>query len=116
MLSLSFVPQRKGDLVTAIVGTVIMTLTDEVGNPMFTTYEFYNPTTFALEDRAQATSRGSRTGAVVIDNQTGRPQKLRVGASTINVSTNGSAYTVADLATQGFTTIQDLAGLTPELT
>lgn len=97
-------------------GGVIMTLTDELGNPMFVTYEFFNPTTLALEDRAQTTSRGSRTGAVVIDNQTGKPQKLRVGANTINVSVNGSAYLAADLATQGYHTIQDLAGITPELT
>lgn len=98
----------------ALLGTVIMTLTDDLGNPLFVVYEFYNPTTLALEDRTQSTSRGNRTGAVIIDNMTGRAQKLSVaGVGTLNVATNGDTYSAAQLASQGYNTISDLAGLTP---
>jgi expansin (peptidoglycan-binding protein) len=106
----------------ALIGEIVSTLRDGNGNALFVVYEWYNPTTFALRDVATVTSRGTQTGALVVDNMTGRAQQITVtntaGTRTFNISPNGAALTVAQLAAQTppITTIQDLGGLSPSLT
>jgi hypothetical protein len=105
-------------------GGVTSTLTDSNGNPIFVIYEFYNPTTYALRNATQATSRGTQTGALIVDNMTGRSQQVTVTnletdtVRTFNIGPNGTALTVAQLAalTPPITTIQDLAGIQPSVT
>jgi hypothetical protein len=109
--------------VPALNGEVISTLTDG-GAPYFVIYEFYTPATGALRDATQATSRGNQTGALIVDNLTGRSQQVTVTNSatgavrTFNIGPNGIALTVAQLAAQtpAITTIQDLAGIQPSVT
>lgn len=90
-------------------------------------YEFYDVPTGALRDATQVTSRGNRTGALIVDNMTGRPQRVTVtnpetgSIRNLSVAANGAALTVAQLAGIAppdgpITTIQDLAGLSPILT
>jgi hypothetical protein len=100
----------------AFPGGVITTLTDELGNPMFVIYQFYNATTLAMEDRTQVTSRGNRTGALIVDNMTGRPQRINTTVGSFNITANGAALTAAQLASNGYNTIGDMAGLSPEIT
>jgi hypothetical protein len=108
----------------ALNGQIISTLTDETGAPVFVIHEFYDPVTYALRNATQATSRGNQTGALIVDNMTGRGQQVTVTNSdtgavrTFNISPNGAALTVAQLAAQSppITTIQDLAGIQPSVT
>jgi hypothetical protein len=111
----------------ALTGAVVSTITDGTGAPVFVIYEFFDPATNLLRDATQTTSRGARTGALIVDNQTGRPQRITVlnadtgSARNINVTANGVALTVAQLAALAppdgpITTIQDLAGISPSLT
>jgi len=96
-------------------GQLVMTLTDTAGFPVFVVTEFWNPADGTLRDGTTSTSRGNRTGAVIIDNQTGRAQKLNVSGTILNVSVNGDVYTAAQLATQGYTTLSDISTLSPEV-
>lgn len=108
----------------ALNGEVISTITNGLGQPVFVIYEYYNPTTGALRDVATTTSRGTQTGALVVDNMTGRAQQVVVtnpGTGTVrtfNIGPNGAALTVAQLAAQTppVTTIQDFSGIQPSLT
>jgi|SRR3954470_24951332 hypothetical protein len=111
----------------ALPGAIVGTLYGPAGTPVFTVYEFYTSETFSLRDATQATSRGNRTGALIVDNQTGRAQQITVTGTgtgtvkTFNIPPNGQALTVAQLAAipppdGPFTTIQDLGGLSPSLT
>jgi hypothetical protein len=111
---------------SALPGGVISTLTDGTGAPIFTIYEWYvpfdQPNGGQLRDAVTTTSRGTQTGALIVDNQTGRSQQIIVVASgtarTFNIGPNGAALTVAQLAAQTppITTIQDLAGIQPSVT
>jgi hypothetical protein len=104
-------------------GSMIGTVNDANGNPLFVTYHFWDPTTFLLRDITQATSNGNRTGALIVDNLTGKAQTVTITGSdgfvkTFSVPANGVALTAAQLAANKqnnggpLTTIQDLAGLT----
>jgi hypothetical protein len=111
----------------ALFGEVISTITDGTGAPVFVVYEFYTPSTGALRNATQTTSAGSKTGALIVDNLTGRPQNVTVTnpetstVKTFAIPTNGRVLTVAQLAALPapdgpITTISDLAGLSPALT
>lgn len=111
----------------ALNGEVISTLTDGTGAPVFVVYEFFTPATGALRDATQQTSTGSRTGALIVDNMTGKPQAVTVSdaggpVKTFNVPASGVALTVAQLAANKqsnggpITTMADLAGISPSLT
>lgn len=115
----------------ALPGGVISTLVDPAGNPVFVITEWYvpmdQPNGGALRDAATATSRGTRTGALVVDNMTGRPQRVVVtnpetgSVRNINIGTTGAVLTAAQLAALAppdgpITTIQDLAGIQPSIT
>jgi hypothetical protein len=99
----------------ALNGEIVMTLPDAAGNPVFVVYIFFDPTTYALHDQTQLTSRGNRTGTVIIDNQTGRAQKLNTGTTNLNVSVVGDTYTAATLAANGYHTLQDLGPISPSV-
>jgi hypothetical protein len=116
----------------ALVGEVILTMPDATGTPVFVVYEFFNPTpaadgTNALRDATQATSRGNRTGALIVDNMTGKTQRVVITnpdtgrVRNLNVAANGAALTVAQLAALAppdgpIMTIQDINGLMPVVT
>ena len=109
----------------ALIGETISTITDGSGAPIFIIYEFFNASDGTLRNATQATSDGSKTGALIVDNRTSRAQAITVDAAggqrTINVPANGAALTVAQLAAipppnGPFATIFDLAGLSPSLT
>jgi hypothetical protein len=107
----------------ALSGGVVSTLTDGAGNPVFVVSQWFVPETLALRDVATTTSRGTQTGALVVDNMTGRAQQVTVTNAagtvrTFNIGPNGVALTVAQLAalTPPITTIADLAGLSPVVT
>jgi hypothetical protein len=100
----------------ALAGEIVTTLTDELGNPWFVIYQFYNQTTGVMRDATQLTSRGNRTGALIVDNMTGHPQKVNViGTGTFNITANGQTFSAAQLASAGYNTIGDMAGLSPEI-
>lgn len=113
---------------TALPGGVITTLTDGAGVPIFVIYEWYvpynQPNGGQLRDAATTTSRGTVTGALVVDNMTGRSQQLIVtnpgtgAVRTFNIGASGAALTVAQLAGQNppVTTAADLSGLQPSIT
>jgi|SRR5206468_12232183 hypothetical protein len=104
-------------------GGVRSTLTDGNGNPTFVIDEFYDPATFALRDRTITTSVGSRTGALIVDNMTGKTQQITATSDagtvkTFSIPPSGRALTAAQLAAipapdGPILTIQDLAGLSP---
>lgn len=111
----------------ALSGEVILTLTDGTGAPIFVVYEFFDPATYNLRDATQATSRGNRTGALIVDNQTGKVQRIVVTnpetgtVRNLNIAANGAALTVAQLAAIAppdgpIATMEDLSGLMPSLT
>lgn len=111
----------------ALNGEVISTITDGTGTPIFVIYEFFTPGTGALRDATQMTSAGSRTGALIVDNMTGRTQSVTatndVGTvKTFSIPASGAVLTAAQLAANKannggpITTIQDLAGISPSLT
>lgn len=109
---------------TALPGGAVSTVMDGTGTPIFVVSEWYTPGTGALRNVATTTSRGTVTGALVVDNMTGRAQQVTVtnpetGAfRSFNIGPNGTGLTVAQLAalTPPVTTIQNLAGLSPSLT
>lgn len=105
----------------ALSGQVITTLTDGSGQPYIVATWFWDPATGLLRDGTYVTSRGSRTGALIVDNLTGGQQRVVVrdaaGAElrSVNVPSNGAARTAAQMASAGFTTAADLNGLTFDL-
>lgn len=106
-------------------GQVVSTITDGTGAPIFVIYEFFNPATLAMQDRTVTTSVGSRTGALIVDNMTGRPQQITAtsdagNVKTFNIPSGGRTLTAAQLAAVPapdgpVLTIQDLAGLSPTI-
>lgn len=110
----------------ALNGEVIITITDGTGSPIFVIYEFYDPITLAMRDATQATSSGTKTGALIVDNMTGKTQSITVTSDagtvkTFSIPSSGTALTAAQLAANKqnnggpINTIQDLAGLSPSL-
>lgn len=107
-------------------GGITSTLTDGNGNPIFVVNEFFDPATFALRDRTVTTSVGSRTGALIVDNMTGKTQQVTVTSDagtvkTFSIPSSGRVLTAAQLAALPapdgpILTIQDLAGLSTSLT
>lgn len=107
----------------ALNGEIISTLTDGIGSPVFVIYEFFDPATGNLRDATQATSVGNRTGALIVDNMTGRSQKITATSDagtvkTFNIPVNGRTLTVAQLSALPppdgpISSISDLAGLSP---
>src|SRR5512138_1730029 len=99
-----------------------MTLRNAADAVIIQTTINYNPSTGALVDAAVSTSRGSQTGAQVIDNQVGRAVHVvqRDAAGTVSRSTPipaaGLSRTAAQMqAQQGATVVADLAGTSYEL-
>lgn len=105
----------------ALSGQVVMTLRDGSGNIVIQSTTSFVQATGALRDATVSTSDGIKAGALVVDNATNRSVRVVVrdasGAELRNVSVpaNGAARTVAQLATLGITTIQDLNGLSFDL-
>jgi hypothetical protein len=105
--------------VPALPGGVVSTL-----SPEFVIYEWFTPATGALRDAATTTSRGTQTGALIVDNATGRAQQVTTtneatgAVRSFNIAPTGTVLTVAQLAalTPPITRIQDLAGISPSLT
>lgn len=106
-------------------GGVTSSLYDGNGNPLFVIYEFFDPATYALRDRTITTSVGSRTGALIVDNMTGKTQQITATSDagtvkTFSIPSNGRTLTAAQLAAipapdGPVLTIQDLAGLSPTI-
>jgi hypothetical protein len=106
----------------ALNGEVISTLTDSNGNVALQVVFFYDPVTRLLRDSTYTVTGGAiKTGAVIVDNQTGVAQTLVVvdpaltrGTRTINIPIGGRVATVAQLAAlpTPFTTLDDMNGLT----
>jgi hypothetical protein len=111
----------------ALSGEVISRLRDGSGNLIFVIYEFYDPTTYAMRDATQATSSGTKTGALIVDNMTGKTQSITATnpetgtVKTFSIPSAGRVLTAAQLAAVPapngpINTIQDLAGLSPSVT
>lgn len=101
----------------ALAGGLVQTLYRD-GSPWFVISMWFVPATGLLRDVATTTSRGSRTGALVVDNLTGRAQQVAVVDNdtgqtlrSFSIGPTGAALTATQLAQQGVTTIQDLNGL-----
>jgi hypothetical protein len=112
--------------VPALTGGVVSTIYDATG-PVFIVSQWYDPATGNLRDQATSTANGTKTGALVVDNRTGRTQRVTVTnpetgtVKTFTIPATGTALTVAQLAAipppdGPVTTIHDLAGLSPSLT
>lgn len=110
----------------ALTGAVVSTIY-EAGVPWFVVYEFYDPVTSAMRDATQVTSTGPKTGALIVDNQTGKTQTVLVtnpetgSVKIFSIPAAGRVLTAAQLAAVPppngpVNTIQDLAGLSPSLT
>jgi hypothetical protein len=107
---------------------VITTLRDGSGADYFVIYEFFDPATKNMADHTVTTSTGSKTGALIVDNLTGRTQAIVVhdatGAvvKTFSVPVAGVAFTAAQLAANKqnnggpVTNMSDLEGLSSSLT
>lgn len=111
----------------ALSGADISTITDGTGQPVFVVYRFFDPVTYDLRDASQVTSTGTKTGAVIVDNMTGKQQAIVVrdqsGAviRSFNVPRQGVALTAAQLAALPppngpVTNISDIAGIQSSLT
>jgi hypothetical protein len=112
--------------VPSLNGEVISTITN-AGTPVFVIYEFYDATTYAMRNATQATSTGNKTGALIVDNLTGKTQSVTAtnpetgSVKTFSIPASGRVLTAAQLAAVPppngpVTTIQDLAGISPSLT
>lgn len=110
----------------ALNGEVISTIRNPDGTPAFIIYEFFDPTTGNLRDATQATSTGTKTGALIVDNMTGKTQRVTVTnpdtgtVKSFNIPTSGSALTAVQLAALAppdgpITVIQDLSGIQPSI-
>jgi hypothetical protein len=91
---------------------------------VFVIYEFYNPANGSLRDVTQLTSTGNKTGALIVDNSTGKTQGITVtndsGVKTFSIPSSGRVLTAAQLAGLAppngpILTIADLAGISPAL-
>jgi hypothetical protein len=108
--------------VPALSGQIIITLRDDVGDPLLVITENFNPTTFAMVNANVTTSTGVENGAVVVDNLTGSNQRMAVfdpsgtELKSFNINRNGEQVTAAQLAAVGVNVIQDLNGLSPVVT
>jgi hypothetical protein len=109
-----------------MAGSVVSSLYNDSGSPIFIIYEFFNPSTFAMEDRTITTSTGTKTGALIVDNMTGQTQGVTVSDAggpikNFSIPPAGVALTAAQLAANRqnnggpIRTIQDLAGISPSL-
>jgi hypothetical protein len=107
-------------------GQIVSTLYDGSGVPLIIISEWYTPATGALRDVATSTSTGTKTGALVVDNRTGKTQEVTVttDAGTVkrfSIPASGRVLTAAQLAALPapdgpIETISDLAGLSTSLT
>lgn len=104
----------------ALNGQVISTITNGQGQPYIVATWFWTPATGVLRDGTYVTSLGSRTGALIVDNLTGKSQKVVIADAsgavlrTFNVATTGFVATAAQLAALNppVTTASQLNGLT----
>lgn len=103
-------------------GEVISTLRDATGATRIAVAFFYDATTRLLRDGTYTTVQdGTKTGALIADNVTNRSVKVVISNDqngnprTVSVPAHGAALTVAQLAGQGITTVDDFNGLTFDL-
>lgn len=111
----------------ALNGQVVSTITDGAGQPVFVLTENFDPSAGnILVDKTVQTSTGAKTGALIVDNLTGKTQQVSVSsesgaAKTFNVPAAGIVLTAATLAKNNaanggpITTMADLAGISPTL-
>ena len=116
----------------ALSGQVITTITDQNGSPVVTVTWFFDPTTRALRNNPQpwtapdGTVYPAGTGALIADNQTGRPVKVRVNDTSgnqvrrVTIPATGRAVTATQLANAPapdgpYLTAADLNGVTFDL-
>lgn len=105
----------------ALTGQIVQTLRDGAGAVAVETVVFFVAGTGALRDDTWTTSRGGQTGALIVDNLTGRAVRVPVrdaaGAElrAMAVPAAGLTRTVAQLAPLGVTSLGQLNGLTFDL-
>lgn len=110
----------------ALTGQVIMTITNDTGQPYMVATWFWTPATGVLRDGTFTTSRGQVTGALIVDNISGRTQRVMVAGTDgavlrqFSVPVSGRSLTAAQLAAVPapdgpITTVQQLNGLTFDL-
>lgn len=105
----------------ALSGEVISTLRDGTGAVVIQSVIFFTPATGALRDGTYTTSVGDRTGALIVDNLTGRSVRVVVRDAAgneiraVSVPSGGVARTAAQMAAVGVTNLSDLDGLTFDL-
>lgn len=111
----------------ALSGQVVMTLRDGTGATVIQMTINYTAATGVLRDAVVPTSAGNRTGALVVDNVTGRTVRVLVRDSvgveskSFSIPSSGRALTTAQLAAVPapdgpITTVADLSGMTFDLT
>jgi hypothetical protein len=103
-------------------GEVISTLRDANGATIIAVVFFYDRTTRLLRDSTYTTVQdGTKTGALIADNVTASPIRVAIANDQngnprrVTVPPHGVALTVAQLASQGITTLDDVNGLTFDL-
>jgi hypothetical protein len=105
----------------ALSGEIIQTLRDGSGQTVIEAVIFYTPDTGALRDSTYTTSQGPQTGALIVDNRTGRQVRVVVKDSSgtelrsVNIPSGGLTRTTAQMATLGVTNISQLNGMTFDL-
>jgi hypothetical protein len=106
----------------ALNGEVISTLRDVSGATLIAVVFFYDPTTRALRNSTYTTVQdGTKTGALIADNTTGQAitvvltNDAQGNSRTISVPAHGAALTVAQLASRGLNSLDDLNGFTFQL-
>jgi hypothetical protein len=107
----------------ALSGQTVMTLRNGAGATVIEVTMSWNTADGTLRNATVTTSAGSKSGALVADNQTGRAVRVFVRDSTgtetraFPVVPSGAALTVAQLAalSPSVTTISQLGGLTFDL-
>lgn len=105
----------------ALIGQTQMTLRDGNGNTVIQATISFVPETSLLRDAVVSTSTSNKTGALVVDNLTGRTVRVLVRTNgtesfSVSIPPNGLVRTVSQLSSIGITTIQDFNGLTFDLT
>jgi hypothetical protein len=104
----------------ALNGQVISTITGADGQPIIVATWFFNADG-QLRDGTFTTSTGSKTGALIVDNRTGRQQSVVItnagGARTVTVPSSGFVGTAVQLAnlTPPLTNSSQLNGFTFDL-
>lgn len=105
----------------ALSGQIILTLPDATGATLIQATINYTDGTGALRDAAVTTSRGSFTGALVVDNLTGKSVRVVVRDSAgnelraVSVPSNGLSRTVAQMSSLGVTNQSQLNGFSFDL-